>query len=202
MRLKLEELRKAKRISFWAYIKHIGEDDEAGKKDHFHVYAIPSKMIFTDDVKEHFIEPDPEKPDKPKGTLNWVSSKWDDWYLYGLHDAEYLESKQIERKYHYRAEEVKASDDDDLVYYVRMIDRTVYSIQKRMRDSIEKGITKAMFFSQGIVPMNQVGPFSMAWDLMDEAKRQREALKKPDMERKEWIEERITEDGEIINETE
>lgn len=201
LRLKLEELRKAKRISFWAYIKHIGEDDEAGKKDHFHVYAIPSKMILTDDVREHFVEPDPDKPDKPKGTLLWVSSKWEDWYLYGLHDAEYLESKQLVKKYHYSALEMRSSDDDELLLLVRTIDRTVYSLQKRMRDAIEQGVTKAMFFSQGCVPINLVSPYSMSWDLLEEGKRQREALKKPDLERKEWIEERITEDGEIINET-
>ena len=52
LRTKLEELRDAGRISFWAFIEHKPEDDEGGKKSHCHLYIEPSKMLQTDDLKD------------------------------------------------------------------------------------------------------------------------------------------------------
>lgn len=93
LKLKLEELTKAGKISFWAFIPHKPEDDEAGTKEHNHLYAEPSKMMQTDDLKAELLEFDPEHPDKPKGCLPFRTSKFADWYLYGLHDKRYLASK-------------------------------------------------------------------------------------------------------------
>lgn len=74
LKLKLEELTKAGKISFWAFIPHKPEDDEAGTKEHNHLYAEPSKMMQTDDLKAELLEFDPEHPDKPKGCLPFRTS--------------------------------------------------------------------------------------------------------------------------------
>ena len=51
LKLKLDELTKAKKIAFWAYIVHQPEDDEAGNKVHMHVYIEPSAMVQTEDLR-------------------------------------------------------------------------------------------------------------------------------------------------------
>ena len=89
LEVKLNELLKAGRISFWAFIQHKPEDDEAGRKYHSHVFVEPSKMLQTDDLRAELREFDPEHPDKPLGTITRNTSKFDPWYLYALHDKRY-----------------------------------------------------------------------------------------------------------------
>ena len=166
LELKLRELQKAKIISFWAFIHHLPEDDEGGKKHHCHVYMEPSKMLQTDDVKEHFWEYDPENPNKPLGCISFRASKFDDWYLYAIHDPAYLARKGMSRKYHYKHEDVKSSDPDDLLYRVRMINRVAVSPYSAMQEAIQNGLTWQEYFSRGTVPIPQIRQFEAAWYML------------------------------------
>lgn len=170
---KLRELTKAGRISFWAFIVHKAEDDEGGKKDHIHLYLEPSKMLQTDDLKEEFKEFDPEHPDKPKGTISFNSSKFDPWYLYALHDRRYLASKGQSRRFHYLHEQIVTSDEDDLTYKSRMIDLVSLSPYADMEDAQKQGVTWAEYFSRGTVPLPQVALFERAWNLLINARTER-----------------------------
>lgn len=161
--LKLEEFRRAGRISFWALIPHKPEDDEAGKKPHHHVYVEPSKMLQTDDLKNDLKEFDPQRPDKPLGCLTFTSSKFDHWYLYALHDPRYLASKGQERKFHYEHDDIASSDEDDLLYKARMIDVLSLSPYADMQDAILHGVTWDQYFSRGTVPIPQIRQFQEAW---------------------------------------
>lgn len=163
LRLKLDELLSAGRISFWAFIKHLPEDDEAGKKDHIHVYIEPSKMLQSDDVKSELMEYDPENPKKPLGCLPFKSSKFDPWYLYALHDKRYLASKGQSRRYHYRHDQIVTSDDDNLTFLARSIDMLALSPYADMEDAIHQGITWPEYFSRGNVPLPQIRQFQEAW---------------------------------------
>lgn len=167
LQLTLNSLMKAKIISFWAYIKHKPEDDEAGNKTHFHVYAEPAKMLQTVDLREKFMEYDPLKPDKPLGCLNFRSSKtFGDWYLYGLHDRAYLASKGETRRYHYSASEMVSSDSDDLNYLVQTIDLLSLSRYSEMLDAQAQGVTWAEYFSRGTIPIPQVRNYEYAWNAL------------------------------------
>lgn len=163
LRLKLDELRKAKRISFWAFINHKPEDDEGGKKYHFHVYVEPSKMLQTDDLSDELREFDPICPDKPLACLSWNSSKFDHWYLYALHDKRYLASKGQTRRFHYEHDDIFASDADDLLAKARSIDLLGLSPFQDMIDAIDHGFTWDEYFSRGTVPFPQVRNFESAW---------------------------------------
>lgn len=125
LRGKLRELEKAGIIEFWAYIAHKPEpdevNDEAGGKQHFHVYMEPAKMVQTTEVRAEFREPDPANA-KPKGCLLVVKSDFNNWYLYGLHDPDYLASKGERRVYSYQPDDVIASDEDDLKAKVSKVD--------------------------------------------------------------------------------
>lgn len=182
LKLKLDELIKAKRLSFYAFIQHKPEDDEGGKKYHFHIYAVPSKMLQTDDLKDCLKEFDPQQPDKPRGCISWVSSKFDDWYLYALHDKKYLASKGQSRRYHYQAEEVRSSDPDDLIFRVKSIDRLSLSRYADMEDAQKQGLTWSQYFARGTVPIQLVRQYSEAWNLLFDSRTQRNGKSGHDQE--------------------
>lgn len=161
--LKLEEFRRAGRISFWALIPHKPEDDEGGKKPHHHVYIEPSKMLQTDDLKRDLMEYDPERPDKPLGCISFASSKFDHWYMYALHDPRYLASKNQERKFHYQHDDIATSDEDDLLCKARMIDTLNLSPYADMQDAILHGVSWDQYLARGTVPIPQLIQFQTAW---------------------------------------
>lgn len=166
LKLKLNELLKAGRISFWAFIAHKPEDDEGGKKEHCHLYVEPSKMLQTDDLRAELREYDPEHPDKPKGCISFKSSKFDPWYLYALHDKRYLASKGQSRRFHYEHENIITSDEDDLLFKARSIDLVGLSPYADMADAQRQGITFSEYFARGTIPLPQVILFERAWDLL------------------------------------
>lgn len=166
LKLKLEELTNAKKISFWFFVPHKPEDDEGGKREHVHVYIFPSKMLQTDDLKEEFKEYDSDKPDKPKGCISFKFSKFEDAYLYFIHDKRYLALKGQSRKYHYTHDDCISSDDDDLLAQVRSIDMLSLSPYADIQNAQQQGITFQEYFRRGTIPIQQVMLYQRAWDLL------------------------------------
>lgn len=166
LEIKLKELQKAGRISFWAFVYHKPEDDEGGKKEHAHLYIEPSKMLQTDDLREELKEFDPNKPDKPKGCLTFRSSKFDAWYMYALHDKRYLAHKGEARRFHYTHNDFVSSDEDDLLFKARSIDLISLSPYADMEDAQSQGLTFGQYFSRGTIPIQQVTLFQQAWNLL------------------------------------
>ena len=50
LKLKLDELLKAKVIQFYAFIEHVPEEDE--KKKHKHLYIEPAKSVQTEELRD------------------------------------------------------------------------------------------------------------------------------------------------------
>lgn len=138
LREKLETWYKSHLIQAYQYICHKGED---GDKDHIHVRIEPNKkldpMILTDELKEY------EKgKDKPLGVRPWRPSKEEDWFLYAVHDSEYLKLKyggsEKGEKIPYQWEDVKTSDFYDLeVAFIRAkqsLEHTVSNLAKRISE--------------------------------------------------------------------
>lgn len=166
LKLKLRELTSAGRISFWSFIVHNPEDDEGGKKEHIHLFIEPSKMLQTDDLKQDFAEFDFDKPDKPKTCISFVSSKFNHWYLYSLHDRRYLASKGQSRKFHYVIDDFVSSSYDELLYRVRSIDLLSLSPYADIEDAIDHGLTFQEYFARGTIPIQQIKLYEIAWNLM------------------------------------
>lgn len=173
LKQKLDELTTAGIISFWAFIIHEPEDDEAGLKKHQHVYIEPSKMLQTDNIKTELQEYDPEKPDKPKGCITFKSSKFDHWYMYILHDKKYLASKGQSRRFHYHHDEIITSDRDDLQFKARSIDLLALSPYADMLEAQNNGLQWDDYFKRGNVPIPYIRQFRDAWFtlLSDETER-------------------------------
>lgn len=86
---KLQNLYDAHIIQAWMYIMHKGED---GDKDHIHLRIEPNKRIDPMELTEMFKEFEKGK-DKPLGVRPWRNSKEEDWFLYSVHDSDYLSLK-------------------------------------------------------------------------------------------------------------
>ena len=111
---KLQSLYDAHIIQAWQYIKHKGED---GDKDHIHLRIEPNKRIDAMDLTELFKEYEKGK-DKPLGVRPWRNSKEEDWYMYSVHDSDYLTLKygggERGEKLPYDWKQIKTSPDYDL----------------------------------------------------------------------------------------
>ena len=159
----LDELIRKRAISFWAWIEHLPEDDET--KAHKHLYIVPNGQIDTDMLGEQFLEVDLSNPTKkPLGIKNIHSSKFTDWYLYALHDSTYLETKGQSRRYHYTRDDVQASDRDDLVEEIHMMDLSKINRAVILRDAAENGIPFDQLVAYGQIPMQQVPAYRMAYE--------------------------------------
>lgn len=162
--LKLEELRKAKKIEWWAFIVHSAESDEA--KDHIHLYLVPAKMLQTEDLREFLQEYDASHPDKPLGCLPFQGSKFSDWCLYSLHDEAYLSSKGQSRQFHYSLDDFITSDADFLEQQFKAIDTYALDPYRAMKDAIEHGVSWAQFFARGTIPIQLLRQYKEAWQTL------------------------------------
>lgn len=86
---KLETWYQAHIIQAYMYICHKGED---GDKDHIHFRIEPNKKIDPMDLQTQLREWEIGK-DKPLGCRPFRPSKEEDWFLYVVHDKEYLALK-------------------------------------------------------------------------------------------------------------
>lgn len=112
---KLESLRNAHKISFWAFILHEPEEDE--KKQHRHLLIFPNTIIDTMELQDILTEVDFNFPDKPFKCIDFKSTKArdgypDDWILYCMHHDAYLASKCESREFAYLPGDFVVSDID------------------------------------------------------------------------------------------
>lgn len=163
LRVKLEDLRKAKIISEWYFIEHQPEADE--KKVHIHMLVVPSKQLSTDDLAENFIQPD--LPNPPRKTLWWeITKDWSDWYLYSIHDPEYLASKGQSREWVYTIDQMEAHDRDFLEERVARIDRSTLTPVSIVKKYIKSGHGFADLLASGSVPLTQAYAYKLAFDTL------------------------------------
>lgn len=109
----LQDLYKRHIIQCYMYIKHKGED---GDKDHIHLRIEPNKRIDPMDITAMFMEFEPGK-DKPLTVRPWRPSKEEDWFLYAVHDKQYLKIKYSESKdgkLEYSSNDIVVSDGYDV----------------------------------------------------------------------------------------
>lgn len=110
---KLNTWYKAHLIQCWQYIKHKGED---GDKDHIHLRIEPNKRLDPMELTQALIEPDPNNK-KPLGCRPWRSSKEEDWFLYAIHDKQYLKIKSSDSKdgkIEYKVDDIVVSEGYDV----------------------------------------------------------------------------------------
>ena len=152
-------------IEFWCFIEHLPEDDET--KAHKHLFVIPSSNIDTFALRNRMLEVDVKNPDNPPlGCINWRKSKFIDWYLYVLHDVDYLVSKGESRRFHYNKNELVCSDTDYLVELIHMCDFSPYKKFSQFRDCVNSGVPFEDLVRRGFVPIPQIYQWSRCYTIM------------------------------------
>ena len=162
---KLNDMIKNHCIEFWSFINHIPEEDE--RKAHKHLFIIPSGTVDTfalSDILEEIDFTNPSMP--PLGTIFWKHSKFVDWYLYALHDIDYLASKGESRKYHYDKSEFIVSDSDYFNELIHSCDFSQYTKHKKLREAVQSDISFRDLFANGFIPVQQIGQYSLAYNLL------------------------------------
>lgn len=163
LELKLRELTRAKIISKWFYIKHQAESDE--KKDHIHLYLEPAKQLQTLDLNDELIEL-ADDGRAPLKCLDFRSSKFDDWYLYNLHDIAYLARKGQSREHHYKKDDYVVSDTDEFDYMVHEIDMTEVNAMGALIAAMNGGANFTEVVMRGLVPPQLFPQYKAAWDYL------------------------------------
>lgn len=163
--VKLNDLVNRRKLAFWAYVEHLPEEDE--KKAHKHLYIVPNGQINTDEVLlDILVEYDPAHPEKPLGCVGVKSSKFYDWYMYSIHDVDYLSSKGQSRKYHYRREEVACSDTDYLNEEIHQMDMSKLSKVKALNEAVRNGVPFEELLMRGQIPVQQVYAFQKTYGML------------------------------------
>lgn len=162
---KLNELIKNHSIEFWTFINHIPEEDET--KPHKHLFIIPSGSVDTFELSDFLKEIDVANPLLPPlGTIFWKHSKFVDWYLYSLHDIDYLASKCESRLYHYSKSEFVVSDYDYFNELIHSCDFSQYTKHKKLREAVLSDVSFRDLFANGFIPVQQIGQYNLAYNLL------------------------------------
>lgn len=166
----LNKFIKDRLIDFWAWAKHLPEDDE--KKAHKHVFIIPNGRVDTDTLHNRLsLELDVNNLDEnglPRrlGCINFVSSKFSDWYYYVQHDITYLASKGQARKYHYKDDDIIVSD----TTYFNELKHTVTppksAILSRLKECAENGLSFEQLIYDGLIPVNAVSNYEKVYNVI------------------------------------
>lgn len=159
----LSELKRKHILSEYAYILHKAEDDEAGDKDHFHVYMLPNKRVDLEELRAKFSEFDPTNPKHPLGTLPFRPSDFSNWYLYALHNPAFLKGKGQSRKFSYLDSDIRCSNDDWLRYEKKSINIEALGGVPIIKRAILRGYSWEDFVSSGAVPIQQIRSWRECW---------------------------------------
>lgn len=161
---KLDKLVEDSILDFYMFIEHTPEEDEL--KGHIHLFMQPSIVLDTVAFKDYFKEIDKKKPDKPLNCTIFCSSKFDDWYLYAIHDKAYLLSKGQKRKYHYHKSNIVTNDMDYMEERIRCIDRSKFVGMERIKSAIDGGIPFSEMVRLGQVPIQLIGQYQYAYECL------------------------------------
>lgn len=162
---KLNELIKGGLVQFWAFIHHQPEEDE--KKAHKHLYIIPQKLIDTQRIEKALQEIDlTDITAKPLGAIFPQSSKFADWYLYGLHDKKYLAYKGQKRKYHYNDNAFVVSCQDTFQELKNLIDYTEINRLSLILEKAENGESLASIIKTSNIPLQLIGQVRQLYDII------------------------------------
>ena len=162
---KLNELKDGGLIQFWAFIEHLAEQDE--RKAHKHLYIIPAKLIDTQRIEKALQEIDiNDLTAKPLGAIFPQSSKFADWYLYGLHNKKYLALKGQKRKYTYNDNAFVVSCQDTFQELKNLIDYTEINRLDAIFEKAEKGESLADIIKTCNIPLQLVGQVKQLYDII------------------------------------
>lgn len=151
-------------ITFWCYIQHFAESNET--KDHIHLYLEPSNRVDTSTLRKEFEEIDLENSDnKPLSVMPFNSSHFKDWYLYSMHDIDYLRSKGLNRDVYYSRDNFVKSDENYFLEKVNTIDYN-YGLTGKLMEAASNDIPFKDLIINGVVKVNNIYQAQKMYDIL------------------------------------
>lgn len=177
LRGKIQEWKNCGFIDYAMWIKH--QPDEDNKKEHYHVYIKPSKVVQTTFFEEDSKELDPafqeyewddnltdeenirlcEKNESKRffKMIAFRSSKEGDWLLYGIHDKAYLQEKGLKRNIHYAFDDIESTCSETLQDIIsHMSDERKGRLEYRIIECVNLGMGWRQIVRSGIIPLRQM----------------------------------------------
>lgn len=153
-------------ITWYAFVRHLPEEDE--KREHFHVYIIPNRIIDTGVYQDLFNEyfENGIALEKPRKCLIFVQSKFYDWYMYNTHNITYLMKTFQARKYQYDKREFVTSDADYFDQLTKDCGIEEDAIYKTMKIYIAQNYSWGQFISDYSVPIGKLVAMEHAWNAL------------------------------------
>ena len=150
-------------ISFYAFVKHLPEEDE--KKEHIHLIMFPNGLMATDSLREYFCELETISA-PPLTVMPFKSSKFEDWFLYSSHNKYYLASKGQSRKHAYTEENFYSNEPDYLHELIKTIDYAKYFKSNILIDAVKNRVPFGELVMNGLVPVPQFSQWSMMYNTL------------------------------------
>lgn len=141
-------------IEFYMVINHYPEEDEA--KPHWHVYVVPTHKTFNTNQFRSELTEFIKGESLPRRCMPCQSSKFQDWFLYSIHDPSYLASKGQARKFHYQPSEIITSDRGWMDEQIHQIDWSKINPLGEIIRAAESGIEFDEFLKAYPLPILQV----------------------------------------------
>ena len=150
-------------IYFWCYIEHYPEADE--RKKHKHLLMFPNGRIDTDSIAARFDEY-VDGEEAPRRVMPFRTSKFDDAYLYMIHEKRYLLSKGLTKKYYYDRENIVCSEVDYLIEMIHSIDMSRYKRLDFLIEAVDHDISFSHLLASGRIPIPQIRAYKDAYETL------------------------------------
>lgn len=150
-------------IYFWCYIEHYPEADE--RKKHKHLLMFPNGRIDSDSIAARFDEY-VDGEEAPRRVMPFRTSKFDDAYLYMIHEKRYLLSKGLTKKYYYDRENIICSEIDYLTEMVHCIDMSRYKRLDFLIEAVDNDISFQYLLASGRIPVPQIRAYKEAYEIL------------------------------------
>lgn len=160
---KLNELLLKQEIDYYMFIEHIAEEDE--KKKHKHLYIVPSTRCDTNVLLSH-LEEKVKRMAKPLRCMPAVSSKFGDWYMYAIHDRQYLLSKGQKRLHSYSKEDIVCSNKEFLEDCIHRIDKSKFVGNERLVNAVENDVPFEQLVVNGFVPVQLIMQYQQMYNIL------------------------------------
>ncbi len=157
----LNDFVSAGTITAWFYVFHNGEpqadNDEALGKDHIHLLVVPNKCIDLLKFTSAFIEVNPLDIKLPFRCMPFRNSKIEEWFLYALHQPDYLSMKGLEKEFHYTIDEMSTNNPDYChMLYVEAMQSLKNSPAYKLSRAADKGVDFSTLVRSGQIPVQQI----------------------------------------------
>lgn len=165
-----DDLRKAGAIGPCLWIAHQGE---GGDKPHIHLVLLDGFKVYETDTLSSLWGIDIIDGQPATVSKRWqVTKRLSDWVLYGIHDAQYLAFKGLEREHAYTWTDIHASKGDEGVL-AEVIDEAKDALgqmgdktTKRLLMLARAGKEWREVVLSGLVPMGQYSQAARAWQVI------------------------------------